>query len=128
MGMYTELFFTARLKKDTPEEVVAILKHLFEEGSYDLGLSDKPNHEFFECHRWDCIGNMSSFYFTPFPLSAMRKLQGSYFITSRSDLKNYDGEINKFIDWVTPYLEGYEGDCIGWTHYEESEQPTLLFI
>jgi transposase InsO family protein len=42
-------------------------------------------------------------------------------------LKNYDNEIKHFIDWLTPYIDQEDGECIGWSWYEEDDKPTLLF-
>ena len=52
MGMYTELILGAELIKETPKEVVDVLKYLTE---YELGKEEPkkiPNHEFFKSERW----------------------------------------------------------------------------
>lgn len=122
MGMYTELILKVRVKDDIPFEVEAILQFLFNRENQP---NDLPDHPFFKCQRWPLIGNCSSFYHTPFSLS--KYTEG--YIFSKSDLKNYDGEIEKFINWITPYLELYaESNCIGWKWYEEADTPTLLFV
>lgn len=124
MGMYTELILKARVKDDIPFEVEAILQNLFNGEEMPSVL---PDHPFFSCQRWPLIGNRSSFYHIPFSLSRYRE----GYIFSKSDLKNYDGEIEKFIHWITPYLNlnlYAESTCIGWTWYEEADAPTLLFV
>ena len=45
---------------------------------------------------------------------------------SRSDLKNYDREIELFFDWLRPLTCALPGDCIGWQWYEEHDEPTLV--
>lgn len=123
MGMYTELVFKAVIRSDVPESVRAVLNYLFNDAKQpDTGLL--PDHEFFQCSRWSVLGKRSSYYHTPFALS---RYSGDY-IFSRSDLKNYDQEIEKFIAWVTPYLANLPGQCIGWTWYEEANEPTLLYM
>lgn len=128
MGMYTELYLSVALKKDVPKNVVEIIEHLFGERPTDP--LDLPNHDFFKCSRWMMIGRCCSFYFTPMPTSRLYFDKGNtdqYYITTRSDLKNYDGEIGKFLDWVMPYIEAYEGNHLGHHRYEEDDQPTLIF-
>lgn len=127
MGMYTELVLKCRIKESAPDSVKAVINHLF------CGADDPetlPAHPFFGLTRWNCIGGMSSFYHHPAVVNSVPKFDftDSNYIFSRSDIKNYDGEIESFIDWIKPYLENEEGECIGWSWYEEELQPTLIII
>lgn len=124
MGMYTELVLNCKIKKDTPQNVIDILLGMFEDGHDEPDIL--PEHEFFSCKRWASVGSCSGFYFVPFKLSSMQKLIDNYYISTRSDLKNYDGEIEKFIDWLMPYIDGYEGKFLGYIRYEEDDAPTLI--
>jgi hypothetical protein len=47
-----------------------------------------------------------------------------------ANLKNYDDEIAKFFDWIDQYVEGSEGDFLGYSLYEETEpeQPPWCFF
>ena len=121
MGMYTELVLKCEVKSDCPSLVKDILNYLFNDKEKPKEL---PEHNFFKCERWASIGHCSSFYHVPFALS---KFEEGY-IFSRSDLKNYDNEIDLFIDWLKPYLDEFERNCIGWSWYEESEVPTLIIM
>jgi hypothetical protein len=128
MGMYTELVLKCQIKDDLPDDVRAVLKHLFKGGDEPESL---PDHEFFKSRRWSLIGRCSSFYHHPNAMSDYWTGHGDDdnrggYIFSRSDLKNYDGEIGHFIDWLMPYIDQDEGDCIGWEWYEEDDVPTLL--
>ena len=121
MGMYTELVLKAQVKDHLPEDVEAVLQFLFNREDIPEHL---PEHEFFQCPRWRFLGSSSSYNHVPFT-------SGCYaegYIFSRSDLKNYNDEIGKFISWLLPYLDVTEGDCIGWTWYEEERQPTLITV
>lgn len=126
MGMYTELYVAIQIKKECPSDVLNILRHMFSGAEIPTSL---PEHEFFKCLRWNCIGNCSSFYFVPISMSRMEECgtTGRYVIISRSDLKNYDGEIRKFLDWINPHIYASHGDHLGHLRYEEDEKPTLLF-
>lgn len=121
MGMYTELVIKADVKPNIPTIVESVLHYLFNNG-------DKPEiypeHKFFTCDRWDMIGSCSSHYHIPWATS---KYHNGY-LFSRSDIKNYAEEIELFIDWIKPYLDEEEGKCIGWSWYEEDNEPELLYM
>lgn len=125
MGMYTELILKCIIKSDTPREVNQILDFLFNRDcKQDVENLAIPTHPFFNCGRWRFIGSCSSYYHIPW---ASSRYSEDYLFT-RSDLKNYDDEIAKFIDWLTPYIDAAPGQCIGWSWYEEESQPTLLLM
>ena len=119
--MYTELVLKAMIKEDSPKIVKDILEFLFN-GAEEP--KKKPDHEFFTKERWDIIGRCNSYYHVPFSLS---KYSEGY-VFSRSDFKNYNSEIESFIDWIKPYIDEPDGYCIGWTWYEEYDVPTLIIL
>ncbi len=123
MGRYTEILIKADLKRDTPDDVKEILHYLFNRTRMQWGDDLLPDHEFFKCHRWEFIGSCSSFYHVPWATS--RYDENTIF--SRSDLKNYGGEIAKFFNWIQPYIEATKGQCIGYSWYEEDMQPELYY-
>ena len=126
MGMYTELHFNSELKKEIPDGVVEILKHMIGE-TEKLPLS-LPEHELFRTGRWDTMLNFDSYYFDADTHSTLRfdSISDAYFLCIRSNLKNYDDEIEKFINWIMPYLNKSEGEFLGFYRYEESEEPVLI--
>ena len=120
MGMYTELVLKCSIKRDCPKEVVDILNKLFNDAEYSGEL---PKHPFFSCARWDHIGSSNSFYHIPWSDS---KYERDY-IFSRCDLKDYENEIDNFVNWLNTYIDAQPGTCIGWKWYEEDDAPTLLY-
>lgn len=124
MGMYTELVIKCKVKKQLPVEVKNIINYLFNSTGDILNPPDcLPQHKFFTLERWHWVGKGSSVYHIPFSLS---KYEENY-LFSRSDLKNYCGEIEEFLDWFNQYIDEPEDTCIGWTWYEEVDKPTLIF-
>lgn len=119
MGMYTELVLKCRMLPKLPEDVKAILDFLFSGKERPDKL---PEHEFFKCQRWDMIGRCWSFYHIP---DNYNFYDGKY-LFSRSDLKDYEYETEKFLDWVNNYLDAGQGLCIGWRWYEEWDEPHLI--
>ena len=52
----------------------------------------------------------------------------SLILTTRSDLKNYDQEIEKFLHWIAPYIESDDRNIhLGHFRNEIDEKPTLIF-
>ena len=122
MGMYTEFHFNAEVQDDN--DVLAVLRYMIDGDSEPLPL---PDHPLFDTDRWRVMLRMDSYYFDADTHSTLRAdCQGGQYLCIRCNLKNYDGEIEKFIDWITPHLKKHEGDFLGFYRYEETEQPTLI--
>jgi hypothetical protein len=118
--MYTECFVSGRIKADDPAR--AVLEFMFGDGPKPFNA---PFHEFFSKPRWTAIGRCSSYYFQPEPLSKawIDDISGELHFVSRSDLKNYDGEIAAFFDW----LKTTGAEFFGYSRYEESPLRLTLY-
>ena len=137
MGMYTELTLKVDLNEGLPEDVNRILRFLFD-NSFDEDddemvtgkdfikkYGELPDHEFFKSERWSSVGSCNSFYHVPETFNHYRR--NSLF--SRSDLKNYDCEIEKFLDWLLPYISKEENRrVVAMAWYEEDDAPTCYFF
>ena len=126
MGMYTEINFRAELVKDIPEDVLAVLRYLV-----DLSPTEPenlPDHELFSCPRWDTLGQGCSAYFPAHPESSLTMSDWSkrWVLFLNADLKNYDDEIGKFFDWIEPYVHGSVGQFLGYSLYEEDDNPHIF--
>ena len=88
-----------------------------------------PPHEFFSCDRWGMLFTMDSYYFDADTHSILRydDIAEQYFLNIQSNLKNYDSEISKFIDFIMPYVDAMKGDFLGYSRYEEDTEPTLIY-
>jgi hypothetical protein len=126
MGMYTEIYINVDLKKDTPDDVIGVLKAMCDmlpdQECSDV-LADYP-------YRWfSLFSNMS--YYTPFTNCRFLEfddISKKWSLLGKGDIKNYDNEIEKFFEWIMPYVDGYPGDFIGYSRYEEDQKPTLMFL
>lgn len=128
MGMYTEFHFNAELKKDAPKDVMDILRYMLRDGHTELPL-DRPNHPFFQCDRWQGLFTGESAYF---PITNVRCINNDHFSSTvlnvRSNIKNYDCEIQKFLHWIQPYIDEGCDTLLGYYRYEEDVWPELIFI
>lgn len=124
MGMYTELVLSTEIKDDP--EVIAILKYM---GGVTDTQPPLPSHPLFETPRWRSLFRCCSHYFVPtivFHLE-FNDIAKAWSLITRSDLKNYNNEIEKFVDWISPYLDDHRGQMFGYSRYEETDVPTILY-
>ena len=129
MGMYTELIFSAELKSDLPEQVVNVIQYMCDGKNQPDIL---PEHDFFKTNRWRYLFTMSSCYFvdTISPVFRRDKYDDDWRLSTRSNLKNYDGEIEKFLDWIKQYITGGCGfrNYYAIVCYEEQDEPTIYYM
>lgn len=100
MGMYTELNLKIRLKPDVSEVVKLAL----------IG-EGKQEHMFFNLPRTSSV--------------RAKHLDGLIY-SVQANIKNYDSEIQLFIDWISPHLDHQVGEVIGSWCYEEWIDPVEI--
>ena len=130
MGMYTEIIFGCELKKDTPEVVVNVLRYMCGEIEKP---SELPEHEFFEEDNRDYLFKSASYYFgtsKPNQHIWFDKISNSWKISARGNIKNYGNEIEKFLDWIKPYIDSGSGyrDFYAIVCYEEQSEPDIYYL
>lgn len=139
MGMYTEFELRTELRQETPNEVLDILeilaadrylRHSRQFATYEEYLQPYMQHDFFKTDRGAGLFSRGNACFVKAPSFVKRRdVRNSWedhelFVCCC--LKNYDSEIEKFLDWITPWI-GSSG-FIGYHQYEEDNGPTLLFF
>jgi hypothetical protein len=132
MGMYTEMIFGARLRPDLPTKIEKLLKYMVEPEKTAMPKV-LPEHNLFKCERWTYLFTCGSYYFgihRPHAILEWDDVSNSYSLSVRSSIKNYDGEIAKFLDWIKPYLQQGSGNrgMYAVTCYEEDDVPTMHFL
>ena len=125
--MYTELIFGAELKKDTPNEVIEALKYMLGE------TETKPTNFPLPDGTWERLFCGGSYYFAV--NKAVNKMwfddiSRSWRLSTRSNIKNYDQEIQTFLEWIEPYIYGGSGsrDMYAIVIYEVSAEPTIYYL
>jgi len=130
MGMYTEINIGIELRQDVPEMVVGIIQGMLRANTYNDTFIPPlmEDHELFKTARWRHMLISGSYYFDGKPNYVFRYDDNgnSWYLTVRSNLKNYDDEIRKFLDWIFPYTQS-EG-FIGYFRYENDLDPTLIYF
>ena len=124
MGMYTELNIGVDLAPSTPDSVIKVLNYMLGDEEVDV---ETPNHPLFQTKRWRHMLRSDSCYFAGRTDSSMvyDRTTAVYSLNVRCNLKDYDEEISKFLDFIFPYVRTY--GFIGYTRYEEFELPYLIW-
>lgn len=75
-----------------------------------VSIQPTPEHEFFHGHRAGFITNR------------LREARPFHFYVKEVEFKNYDHDIQKFLDWISPHIESITGT---YQYEEEWEESTL---
>ena len=119
MGMYTDFALKFSIDKSHAdyEHILSILAHIA--GIDNRTPAAMPDHPFFRASRWDMMARSGRSFIDN------RDYLNSVDIMLIGDFKNYEGEIDLFIDWISPYIY----DCLtGYSHYEGSEHSIPYFV
>lgn len=123
MGDYTELVFQGQLKdnKHIPNKVFDYIQYFF--GHDCSEPCHQLDHPLFNLPRWRQIGHCASYYHWPLVIRKLEwdSISQSWFMFLRCDIKDYDKEIENFIDWISPYCESFKA----WKHFEYDCEPKL---
>lgn len=83
-----------------------------------------PAHPFFETEGWRYICTMAGSNFKDEPQQAFVRIGDQWHLLFVANLKNHNGEIEKFFDWLNPYIDALAGDIIGYYRIEEHDVET----
>lgn len=126
MGMYTEIYINVDLKKETPDDVIRVLKamcHMLPNQECTEVLADYPDI-------WGSLfSNMS--YYTPSTNCRFLEYDDNtkrWSLLGKGDIKNYENEIEKFFEWIMPWIDASPGEFIGYSRYEDNDKPKLYFL
>lgn len=125
--MYTELIFGVKLKKETPKDVIETLRYMLGE------VPEKPESFPFQDGRGEWLFQSASYYFgisTPSNSIWLDKITNCWHISTRSNIKNYEFEIELFLEWIKPHIDSGSGyrDMYAIVIYEESDEPTIYYL
>jgi hypothetical protein len=126
MGMYTEFHYNAELLTSTPQCVIDTLAFMVGDKKDIMVL---PDHPLFSHTSWQSMLRSDSYYFAADTISTFRydNTAMAWFICIRCNLKNYSYEIERFCDWLDPWVCAEKGDFLGFSRHEEQQAPELIF-
>lgn len=129
MGMYTELILGCRLSKDAPKILTDSLDYVINGKEDDL-VSEEVK-DFVVKYDLGYLCHSASYYFgqcLPTSLFCYDKISKQWVLSIRSNLKNYEGQIENFLDYISEYVtkgSGYENEIYAYVQYEEDAFPTI---
>lgn len=112
MGSYTKMSLDVVLRPDTPEEILTWIQHFLYHGdhSYDVHNGEYKNNcacdesiepePFIGCRRWDRMLSWGHGR----EHRTFEKVQEGVHVTTLTEIKNYDHELEKFLHWIQPYV------------------------
>ena len=126
--MYTELIFGATLKENTPTYITQALDSVINDRT-NVNLSDEVK-QFIDEYSLSKLIWCTSYYFGSHinkPSCEFDKIANTWCISFRANCKNYQDEIEKFIEFIKPYVEYGSGptNIFAIVQYEEDDYPTL---
>ncbi|WP_280502032.1 hypothetical protein [Nocardia farcinica] len=142
MGMYTEFFFRARIRKDAPPGLLDWLNQLANNPNAEMEPYD--GHPFFACDHWESvlIGRMAAYQISQ-PIQFRRCGEngvGRHELIVHSSSNSHGSEIEAFVGWIAPFVDALPGTFLGYSLYEDSrpdgwhdtspnrERPGLIFM
>jgi len=122
--MYTEIYVNAVVKDDP--ELISVIRYML---GQDVDTPKLPDHALFQTERWGYMLTCSSYYFTPKSVGILEQdeITGKWSLISVSSFKNYDGEVERFFDWIAPHVDHAGRTMIGYSRYEEGDEPTIYY-
>jgi len=124
MGMYTELNLCIEFKKSVNRDFLYTISEMVKDSMYIKKGNEKV---LFESERSSIMFKCSSSYFVDIVISKLNynKYTERWELFVHSNFKNYDNDIEKFIEFIMPHIE--RKGFIGYSRYEEVYEPTLYF-
>lgn len=145
MGMYTKFNVILPIKNDTPKNIKEILIDIVDNGGNKIekiiedGILtndfELPKHDLFKNSNRLFCAKCSSYYFTGTSNSAIKyndligdSIHNRMVLHIDCDFKNYENEIDLFLDFVAPYIDEKYRILLGYSICEDTDEPTLYFI
>ena len=126
--MYTELVIACSIHEKHKNYIDA-LNNMVNDICCDIPCDVKFDHPLFNTARWDWMFHGDSYYFTGKTHSEFiyDDISKNWVLTARFNIKNYNNEIEKFLDWIAP-VANEKDEFVGYKRYEEAENPTLIYF
>jgi hypothetical protein len=136
MGNYTEFIFKAKLRQDTPDNVIEVLKRVLIDR--DLGhnktlfttkdvSTPDIDHPFFKCNNWYGLFLCTNWG----DIQGGRMYRHGFYwkLDIHTEFRNYDSEIEKFVNWITPFVVGRKKkQYLGCYRNENMNAPINIYI
>lgn len=123
MAMYTDLFIDVDFKKNTPDSIIFLLKAISGDESFKERLSEDSS-KFTRIFR----RNSLSFPNTACAILSFNEDEGQYSLIAKGTVNNSCGVIESFIELISPHIDNYFNEFIGFKRGEQEFEPTLIYV
>src|SRR6266436_1079227 len=131
MGHYTEFVLNVKLQSDMPAQAIDMLLFLSDQGTEPTVL---PDHPFFSSTQWrDILIGLPPCGSMPHTSPVFKRDEDNgdedapYWLSVRSEFRNADQEIKKFMDWLLPLLDAMDGDFLGYQKRDYGTDEVTLY-
>lgn len=129
MGMYTQLYFNATLSKETPKEIIDTIQRMLDPNQSDIQPENLPKGDRVS---WMFRSGGSAYFGGISGLSSFKydSLFKKWSLFGVFDIKDYDNEIESFLEWIKPHIEHGAGrrQMYAMMMYEEQSEPTIYYL
>lgn len=127
MGHYTEMHYNVKLVERVPKKVIDVLTYLGGT-SHAKPPETLPDHALFSTARWGMISVGRSYYINTLPHYLFQRdpISKTFFLGIKTQIKNYENELELFIDWIDPWVDAEKDDFLGFIRDESSQDPILV--
>ena len=137
MGMYTMCYLNCIIDKADKDDITVLSAMCNGDAEYEMLTPKQREFALFHTTRWMGMLRSGSAYFDFEPYSRLEHLyfideeyseepSNAYQLYTRFNLKNYESEIEHFIEWIST-LSSTKG-LVGYTRYEECDRPTPIYL
>lgn len=127
MGDFAELNIRLKLKVDTPNNTIEILRYMASHCSQKP--TELPDHPLFNAARWESmLDSCSDPSGDSVKVAVIEKdsSDGSLFIFVRSVYKDR-GEAELFFNWIFPHIDALWIEFLGYIKYDTNKHPQLIY-
>lgn len=127
MGDYTRLTFWTRVAPET--EAADVLVRAWKIADVGPGRPTTwPEHPLFATRHWPMLLQGASSYHDTGGSKLVHETIGAGYwqLNIDTSFKNYDDEVAKFLDWLSPFDIGYD-QFRGFYQFEYDKHPTLIY-
>jgi hypothetical protein len=143
MGMYTKFRIRCFLKRDTPDSLIQVLRHMIHDRLSLADLKVKGSNvafhsEWSRCEtaraflsnsRYSWLGNPEDHEMFDEPCNwNLHSVDNGWYLEIGTDVKNHEQVIQKFWAWVNPWIVEAPGTPIGYCKYEEYWQASPVIV
>jgi len=127
----TKLKLDIKLIFDVPEDVLKVLRQMLGNALNERQIDeyDLPIHELFEDPSWEYVLKDNRECLVAESASVMRydHDDGQYFLNIQTEKHNYNNEVERFVDWIDPYVDAFYGEYLGYKIRDGDDGKTPLF-